>query len=375
MPATVKTDEDFQQRCDAMYQKCTSQTDKLWYQSDLTALDVAAGIEDLNLIIEYLTKNNLLTLLQSGEGSICWKVRSKEDASKRSKLKREENMIYQEIEASGTTGIWTRTIQKKTNLHQQVVTRCLKALENSKYIKQIKSVKYPQRKIYMMYELQPAEEVTGGPWFSDGELDVDFIGLISQIIVKHVERESWRRGPLVPGWSKASKEEDQHMTMDRLGFSTGRFAPALHDGTGHILVPRDAGYQDYPTASSILTFIESNDILNVGRELTLPDLAHLLDVLVYDGKLEKMGIKITSKSEPKAKIEVDDDVDLTDNGPTSAEWMYRTMPRPFDEDAMLGPGNGFSETPCSKCPVFRLCDEGGPVSASNCAYFSDWLAQ
>ena len=33
-----------------------------------------------------------------------------------------------------------------------------------------------------------------------------------------------------------------------------------------------------------------------------------------------------------------------------------------------------SEAPCGRCPVFDLCEEGGPVAPSNCEYFNDWLA-
>jgi DNA-directed RNA polymerase III subunit RPC6 len=36
-------------------------------------------------------------------------------------------------------------------------------------------------------------------------------------------------------------------------------------------------------------------------------------------------------------------------------------------------GNGLTETPCGRCPVFDLCEEGGPVSPSNCVYFVQWL--
>jgi len=41
-----------------------------------------------------------------------------------------------------------------------------------------------------------------------------------------------------------------------------------------------------------------------------------------------------------------------------------------------GSGNGggvLSEVPCGRCPVFDLCEEGGPVGPSSCVYFTDWL--
>jgi DNA-directed RNA polymerase III subunit RPC6 len=36
-------------------------------------------------------------------------------------------------------------------------------------------------------------------------------------------------------------------------------------------------------------------------------------------------------------------------------------------------GNGLSQAPCGRCPVFNLCEDGGPVNAKNCEYFQTWL--
>lgn len=38
-----------------------------------------------------------------------------------------------------------------------------------------------------------------------------------------------------------------------------------------------------------------------------------------------------------------------------------------------GPGNGLSEVPCGRCPVFNLCEVGGPVNAEECVYLDEWL--
>lgn len=52
----------------------------------------------------------------------------------------------------------------KTNLAQPQITKILKALENRQLIKSVKNVNNPGRKIYMLYELQPDQELTGGAW-------------------------------------------------------------------------------------------------------------------------------------------------------------------------------------------------------------------
>ena len=73
-------------------------------------------------------------------------------------------------------------------------------------------------------------------------------------------------------------------------------------------------------------------------DLAEADIKSLLDVLVYDGKIERVVGGTAYKALRK--------VDTT---------------------------NGFTESPCGRCPVFALCKEGGPVSASNCKYFEEWL--
>lgn len=51
-------------------------------------------------------------------------------------------------------------------------------------IKSVKSVKFPTRKIYMLSELQPSIELSGGPWYTDNELDTEFIGVLLRSIHK-----------------------------------------------------------------------------------------------------------------------------------------------------------------------------------------------
>jgi len=34
---------------------------------------------------------------------------------------------------------------------------------------------------------------------------------------------------------------------------------------------------------------------------------------------------------------------------------------------------GALEAPCSQCPSFEFCKDGGPVNARDCIYFGEWL--
>ena len=72
-----------------------------------------------------------------------------------------KKLVYTTIRSAENEGIWTKTIKIRTNLHQTVLTRVLKSLENRALIKPMKSVKFPGRKLYILAELSPSKDVTG----------------------------------------------------------------------------------------------------------------------------------------------------------------------------------------------------------------------
>jgi len=36
--------------------------------------------------------------------------------------------------------------------------------------------------------------------------------------------------------------------------------------------------------------------------------------------------------------------------------------------------NGYTDVPCSRCPVAHQCSDEGEVTPAKCVYFSQWLA-
>jgi hypothetical protein len=61
-------------------------------------------------------------------------------------------------------GIWTKDLKNRTNLQQPQVTKILKNLDARGLVKSVKAVAHPTRKLYMLAELEPARELTGGSW-------------------------------------------------------------------------------------------------------------------------------------------------------------------------------------------------------------------
>lgn len=111
--------------------------------------------------------------------------------------------------------------------------------------------------------------------------------------------------------------------------------------------PFPTTHTTYPTLHDCTLMILENKVTHI--TLTAEDIQQLLDVLCWDGRIEKV------------------------NGVGETGVAYKAVRKSNDELADGGPSNGFTEAPCGRCPVFDLCEEGGPVGPSNCEYFTQWL--
>lgn len=108
-------------------------------------------------------------------------------------------------------------------------------------------------------------------------------------------------------------------------------------------------YTDYATVEGIHKFIKQNNITDV--ELQMSDIKSLVDLLVYDHRVESVGaggrcFRLVRKAR---EVQIED----------SHERIV----------------NGFTESPCGRCPVFHLCsnEEDAPVSSKNCVYWEEWI--
>lgn len=109
----------------------------------------------------------------------------------------------------------------------------------------------------MLYHLTPSIEVTGGPWFTDGELDSEFVDSLLTII--------WR-------------------------FVTNKTFPNVFSNNSNLKENQlySANYKNYSTVEEILAFIMKSQVTS--EELIENDIRSLCQVLVYDDKLEKVNL-------------------------------------------------------------------------------------
>ena len=261
------------------------------------------------------------------------------------RLTPDERLLYHHIDQVQAEGIWSKALRARTNVTQQVLTKCLKSLESKDLVQSVMSVKFPNRKMYLLKHLQPSEDIAGGPWQSEGDFDMALIDTISGIVAQHVEHETCIK---VPGnWNDYAqtdraaaiaqkKAEVQGMRDIEEAPAVRPYRPSRDPNTSKLVHKNNP---QYPTSASVAEWLNSKEILR-GKFVREDDMEQLLEMMVLDGRLEKI-----------------------------SGTNYRTVLTAFDTKVY----NGFVDAPCGNCPVFDLCGDEGDISARTCVYFGQWL--
>jgi DNA-directed RNA polymerase III subunit RPC6 len=272
------------------------------------------------------------------------------------------------------------------------------------------TVKYPNRKMYILAGLQPGEDATGGAWFTDGVLDQELMETLAGALEKRISTLSWKEvidfeessagsGLDVPrkrnephdGFDYPTKGKEKMRRTDAEDAVPGSSGA---DGDDHhalspekqhkktkrpqkTYVPYPAGYQKYPTLKDLTHFVNDNNIVPSGK-IPENNISQLLDIMVYDDRVIKVK-SIPDCSAPTmykarrdyARIIAEEEINKRMQNQDLDEIGRMTAFRKF-ETKKLGNG-GLTEIPCGRCPVFDMCEVGGPVNPNNCEYFEEWF--
>ncbi|KAH8813153.1 RNA polymerase Rpc34 [Xylogone sp. PMI_703] len=359
--AATATEADITALKNAIYEGCTSimedDPDAVFHQQDLLDFGVIPK-DDVALLLKVaqaLADEKLFKIVMDQEG-VGWKYRTQEEAKKYRSLKPEHEMVYSLIDEAGSEGIWSKTIKAKSNLHDAVFRAAIKHLESKGMISDMKSVEHPMRKLYIKSSIRPSDRSTGGSWYTDSELDEAFIDQLMDVLYKHIRSRSFYRSSSGSSLRKPNKRvkmsvEEVKSARDK---SLGqKIKKEDHEEDDYVhkkrkydsLWPMPPGYHGYPTLNELTAFIENSKITST--TLSATDIQQLLDILCYDDRIERIIA-----------------------GPEAV--AYRAVRKSLKEEEE-GPGNGLTDAPCGRCPVFDLCAEGGPVGPSNCEYYTEWL--
>ena len=265
------------------------------HQLALTRPEVPLVDKDISVIIpdaqarinamNFLTGLGLFKVLQDKK-QVQWKVMTKQEMDMKKDLSAEENIVFGHISASENKGIWTKQLKVKTDLHQTVLDRCLKSLTSKGLVKTVKSVQHSTRKIYMLAHLEPSIELTGGPWYTDNELDVEFIRLLSNACLYYIKECSF----------PPKKKLKSHNKNAMFSISS---APK------------------YPSAKDVLDKLSKTKVSTT--ELNLEDVESLLNVLVLDGEVEKVPAFGAAMWDATALAELSDSDEASDSDDGSSK--------------------------------------------------------
>jgi DNA-directed RNA polymerase III subunit RPC6 len=303
-----------------------------------------------------------------------------------------------------------KTIKGKLNLHQKNVDQSIKTLLQRGHIKTMSSVKFPQRKMYILASLQPGEDATGGAWFTDGVLDHELMDILAKALERRISQLSWdlvndpegSAARLEPGVSRKRKETDDGLNSNtagkaktrRTGVGDAVLGSHVPEGNDHhqsphekpasevtrvkkIYVPFAANYSKYPTLKYLTNYVNEEKIVQTGK-IPENNISQLLEVMIYDDRIIKikgppddsaatMYKARKNLAQLKDEAALDQRIRNTNSDESRRLEAFREL-----EIKKLGRG-GITEVPCARCPVFEMCEIGGPVNPNNCEYFEEWF--
>lgn len=155
-------------------------TDKIM-EENLKDVDLNVRAQALNALLQ----KRQLQIFKQGD-FIVYKQQTKEESVRFKGLSSEDMLIYQAIKNAGNMGIWTKDMKRETNLQQPQVNKALKNLEARGLIKGVKCVSNQAKKVYMLAELTPSKEITGGAWYTGQNFDTEFTNIVKQQCLQFV---------------------------------------------------------------------------------------------------------------------------------------------------------------------------------------------
>jgi len=129
-------------------------------------------------------------------------------------LDEQHRMVLKEVQRTGDQGLWRgdREFKMKTQLPTHAIARITKELMSRQLIKEVKTVNGRSRKVFMDVNIKPAEAVTGGSMFIDGEFAREMIEALRERCLDMLQRN--------PGRTVKLHEVYEHVVQEPIRGST-----------------------------------------------------------------------------------------------------------------------------------------------------------
>ncbi|XP_078446456.1 DNA binding / DNA-directed RNA polymerase [Wolffia australiana] len=105
-----------------------------------------------------------------------------------SNLSETERKAFDAIWRKGDMGMWTADLKAELGLAGNMPAKIINALKGKGLIKDVVNYRNRGRKMVMAAEFEPNKEISGGSWYVDGDLDVEFIAVLRPLCRRAVER-------------------------------------------------------------------------------------------------------------------------------------------------------------------------------------------
>jgi DNA-directed RNA polymerase III subunit RPC6 len=143
----------------------------------------------------------------------------------------------------------------------------------------------------MLYHLDPAVEVTGGPWYTDNELDTEFIKLLSRACLQFVKDRVRVLSTLAISTSSLTHELCQSFPRAK------RSADNEHGSAPSQALYAISAAPAYPSSQQVQSFLSKSKITET--TLSVEHVEMLLNVLVLDGEVERVCLYTHSPVKPQ----------------------------------------------------------------------------
>ncbi|GFE54280.1 DNA-directed RNA polymerase III RPC6 [Babesia ovis] len=142
---------------------------------------VSNSVDFINFL-KLLRPSRHYSFHQYADGRNYVKLRDAVSCQQVARLQDVEYAVFCAIETAGDRGIWTADIKKVCAITGNQLTRALKVLvEQHGLVKQVTNVHQKSRKLYMLFNVKPARELTGGSFYLNGEFN--------ELLVEHIQEQ------------------------------------------------------------------------------------------------------------------------------------------------------------------------------------------
>lgn len=101
-------------------------------------------------------------------------------------LSKNFEMVLEEVRRSGASGVDQSTLTAKLRLPKTEISKALNSLVAQKYIKEHRSFTNRAKKMYLLFNLEPSAQVTGGSFYRGEELDVNLVDSLRCLLLAFV---------------------------------------------------------------------------------------------------------------------------------------------------------------------------------------------